>query len=263
LAGFEARSDDLLMLYLLVGLGLFLYSFKSLSRHGLFDFILIKNFSKTSGLICKEYGVDDSLVNRLGFVVLLNQFLPIFIVFCLPIFFESVDVVAFVVLQKLSMSVSLIAVVVNFAITNRVAALYELGDFVKIKKLFAYGYAAILLISFVVLFVFFMSGRKIHLFIGVDYEGYFDLSLMLLLAQIFFGLYVYSNVFLTMMNSEALIMYANAPISIFGALLILHIGRNGSISDLGGVYVVVMLLLCVLMTFAVLKIIFKNLEVIK
>lgn len=140
--------------------------------------------------------------NHLGFVVLAQQALQWGSLLLVPLIFNSEVYTAYVVSQKSSMSVSLVALIVGFSISGKIATLFKSGSVDALRKYLKIGSFIILLGSLAFLSILYILSNYIFSFSKINYVDKDIIFLELLVGQIPFGLSSFFAIFLTMSGNE-------------------------------------------------------------
>ena len=180
-----------------------------------------------------------------------------------PIYFHAGAANAFIVSQKLSLSIGLIALVTNFAISRKVAEQFHNQKTRSILTTFLSGLAFISIGCGLVSAIAMFYAKEITMYANIEGQGSEAILLNLIISQIFFGIGTYCAVFLTMAGKESGLLKITIFVNLIGCLLLLWSCMTQSISVVAVIYNLSYFLYAAFLIAIVFALLRKNIQVQK
>lgn len=211
------------------------------------DYVFDSVFKNIFNFKIRYYSPIVRSANYMGFVVLAQQLLQWGGLLLVPLIFPPDAYNAYVVAQKTAMSVSIVALIINFSIINKIAVSFKTHSYNNLQLYLRVGSLAIVVISMAFAFFAYYMSDYVFLYSKINYVDRNAIFAMLLIGQVAFGLSSFFAIFLTMSSQEfyltKVIMFANIVGIILFYFISLYFGLVFACSIFVVAYVFIALLL--------------------
>jgi hypothetical protein len=231
-----SRWQEVVTIYIVVTIAFFLIASNSLPISYKLLLNFVRSDRKTSSIKSVHDLTSHKSANLLGIVVLATQGLPWTGLSIVPIYFNPATANTFIVAQKLTLSISLIALMTNFAISTKLAKQFQIGNAKEIWSSFIKGLAFILIGCLAISIIAVLYTLEIVRYANIEGVNSRWVFLNLVVSQIFFGIGTYCALFLTMAGKESRLLATTVIINSVGSFLLILSCMSKSVITVAFVY---------------------------